>query len=286
MTRRRDLPDGVVQPFGSRLRAARAARGPLCVGIDPHPALLKAWGLHDDVAGVEVFSRTVTDALADRVSLLKPQMAFFERHGSRGLAVLEQVVVEARSAGALVLLDAKRGDIGSTMQAYAEAFLDPRSSLAADAMTVSPYLGVGALRPAFDLAATHHAGLFVLARTSNPEGSAVQLARCADGRSVARSVIEQVRAHNGPSAPWGSFGVVVGATIDEPMTDLDVGGPVLAPGIGAQGARVQDLPALFGPAAASVYPVSARGVLSAGPEVGALRAAADALSEQCARVLG
>jgi orotidine-5'-phosphate decarboxylase len=286
MTRRRDLPDGVVQPFGSRLRAARAARGPLCVGIDPHPALLKAWGLHDDVAGVEVFSRTVTDALADRVSLLKPQMAFFERHGSRGLAVLEQVVVEARSAGALVLLDAKRGDIGSTMQAYAEAFLDPRSSLAADAMTVSPYLGVGALSPAFDLAATHHAGLFVLARTSNPEGSAVQLARCADGRSVAQSVIEQVRAHNGLSAPWGSFGVVVGATVDEPMTDLDVGGPVLAPGIGAQGARVQDLPALFGPAAASVYPVSARGVLSAGPEVGALRAAADALSEQCARVLG
>jgi orotidine-5'-phosphate decarboxylase len=258
----------------------------LCVGIDPHPALLAAWGLHDDVAGVEVFARTVTDALADRVSLLKPQLAFFERHGSRGLAVLEQVVIEARSAGALVLMDAKRGDIGSTMQAYAQAYLDPRSSLAADALTVSPYLGVGALRPAFDLAAAHQAGVFVLARTSNPEGSGIQAAACADGRSVAQTVIDAVRAENGSDAPWGSLGVVVGATISDPMPGLDVGGPILAPGIGAQGATVADLPAVFGDALAHVYPVSARGVLQAGPTVGALRAAADALRTECAAILG
>ena len=153
-------------PFGSRLRAARVARGPLCLGLDPHPALLHAWGLRDDVAGLEVFSRTVTDALADRVSLLKPQMAFFERHGSRGLAVLEQVVVEARAAGTLVVLDGKRGDIGSTMQAYAEAYLDPRSALAADALTVSPFLGFESLRPALQMAADHQGGVFVLALTS------------------------------------------------------------------------------------------------------------------------
>lgn len=286
MSRHRPVSEAARQPFGERLRAARAVRGPLCVGIDPHPSLLAAWGLHDDVAGVEVFARTVTDALADRVSLLKPQLAFFERHGSRGLAVLEQVVVEARNAGALVLLDAKRGDIGSTMQAYAEAFLDPHSSLAADALTVSPYLGVEALRPAFDLAATHRAGVFVLARTSNPGGAAIQSAICQDGRTVAGSVLEAVRGENAEDAPWGSVGVVVGATLGHPLPDLDVGGPILAPGIGAQGAQVADLPRVFGAAASSVYPVSARGILQAGPEVRALRAATDTVSHECADVLG
>ncbi|MGA7689298.1 MAG: orotidine-5'-phosphate decarboxylase [Jiangellales bacterium] len=286
MGRRRDTRDRVMAPFGSRLRAGRGARGPLCVGLDPHPQLLAAWGLHDDVAGVEVFARTVTDALADRVCLIKPQLAFFERHGSRGMAVLEQVVVDARSAGALVLLDAKRGDIGSTMQAYAEAFLDPRSAFAADAMTVSPYLGVGALRPAFDLAAKHQAGVFVLARTSNPEGASLQAALLADGRSVAQTVLDAVAVENAEHAPWGSIGVVVGATLDQPVTGLDVGGPVLAPGIGAQGAQVGDLPRVFGEARSSVYPVSARGVLGAGPNVGDLRAAAQALNHECADVLG
>ena len=286
MTRRHQARDSALAPFGSRLRAARAARGPLCVGIDPHPALLTEWGLHDNVAGVEVFSRTVTDALADRVSLLKPQLAFFERHGSRGMAVLEQVIVDARSAGALVLFDAKRGDIGSTMQAYAEAFLDPRSAFAADAMTVSPYLGVGALRPAFDLASKHQAGVFVLARTSNPEGASLQAAVLADGRTVAQSVLDAVAAENVDDAPWGSVGVVVGATLHQPVTGLDVGGPVLAPGIGAQGAQVADLPRVFGDARSSVYPVSARGVLRAGPNVGELRAAAQALNHECADVLG
>jgi orotidine-5'-phosphate decarboxylase len=283
MSRRRDVAS---QPFGSRLRAARAVRGSLCVGLDPHPQLLGAWGLHDDVAGLEIFSRTVTDALADRVSLLKPQLAFFERHGSRGLAVLEQVVIEARSAGALVLLDAKRGDISSTMRAYAEAFLDPRSSLAADAVTVSPYLGVGSLQPAFEMAREHQGGVFVLARTSNPEAKDIQTAVCSDGRTVAQRITDAVRAENGDDAPWGSMGAVVGATLAEPVTGLDVGGPILAPGVGAQGATVDDLPTIFGEAKAHVYPVSARGVLQAGPEVKALRAAAQALADECGRILG
>jgi orotidine-5'-phosphate decarboxylase len=245
---------------------------------------MDAWGLHDDVAGLEVFARTVTDALADRVALLKPQLAFFERHGSRGLAVLEQVVVEARAAGALVLADAKRGDIGSTMQAYADAFLDPRSALAVDAMTVSPYLGVGALSPAFDTAHRHRAGVFVLARTSNPEGRPVQEATCADGRHVADLITDEVRHRNADEAPWGSIGVVVGATLETP-TSADVGGPVLAPGVGAQGAAVADLPAVFGSATPAVYPVSARGVLAAGPAVRGLRDAAAALNDECATIL-
>ena len=283
MARRRDHTTQR-EPFGSRLRAGRAARGPLCVGIDPHPELLDAWGLHDDVAGLEVFARTVTDALADRVCLLKPQLAFFERHGSRGLAVLEQVVVEARAAGALVLADAKRGDIGSTMHAYAETFLDSRSSLAMDAMTVSPYLGVGALEPAFDMAQREQAGVFVLARTSNPDGHVVQQATCADGRSVAEMVTDEVRARNAAHAPWGSIGVVVGATLQGPLS-VDVGGPVLAPGVGAQGADISDLPAVFGSTIDSVYPVSARGVLAAGPTVGGLRAAAERLNAESSAIL-
>lgn len=290
MSRQREPRGAALLPFGSRLRAARAARGPLCVGLDPHPALLDAWGLHDDVAGLEVFARTVTDALADRVSLLKPQMAFFERHGSRGMAVLEQVVVEARASGALVLLDGKRCDIGSTMRAYAEAYLDPRSSLAADALTVSPYVGLDALRPAFDLAARVHAGVFVLARTSNPDGARLQSATCPDGQTVADCVLAAVRAENAHAAPWGSVGVVVGATLavqpGSPVGPLDVGGPLLAPGIGAQGATVVDLPRVFGQTLGSVYPVAARSVLERGPQVRGLRAAAHALGEQCRAICG
>lgn len=286
MSRHHGARLGSSQPFGSRLRAARAARGPLCVGLDPHPALLAAWGLHDDVAGLEVFARTITDALADRVSLLKPQMAFFERHGSRGIAVLEQVVVEARASGALVLIDAKRGDISSTMQAYAQAYLDPRSSLAADAMTVSPYLGVEALRPAFDLARQHHAGVFILARTSNPEAAAIQSATCSDGMSVADCVVAAARAENVHAAPWGSIGVVVGATVSTPPHGLDTGGPVLAPGIGAQGATLADLPTVFGSSLPRVFPVVARAILQVGPEVRALRDTVDRLGEQCRAICG
>jgi orotidine-5'-phosphate decarboxylase len=153
-------------------------------------------------------------------------------------------------------------------------------------MTVSPYLGVGSLRPAFDLAVTHQAGVFVLARTSNPEGASLQAAVLADGRTVAQTVLDAVTVENAAQAPWGSIGVVVGATLDQPVTALDVGGPVLAPGIGAQGAAVADLPRVFGDAGGSVYPVSARGVLAAGPNVGDLRAAAEALNHECVHVLG
>src|SRR6187431_1356292 len=160
-----------MESFGSRLRRATGLRGPLCVGIDPHAALLAKWGLSDDVTGLERFALTVVEALADRVAVLKPQSAFFERFGSRGVAILESTIRQSREAGALVLLDVKRGDIGSTMAAYASAYLDPASTLRSDAITVSPYLGVGSLQPAFDLASATGAGIFVLALTSNPEGA-------------------------------------------------------------------------------------------------------------------
>jgi orotidine-5'-phosphate decarboxylase len=281
-------------PFGMRLADAVAARGPLCVGIDPHAPLLEKWGLPDSPEGLARFTDTVVDALAGSVAVLKPQLAFYERHGSRGLAVLEAAVARARAAGALVLLDAKRGDIGSTMDAYAD-YLRPEHPLAVDAMTVSPFLGPGSLQPAVDTARLCGGGLFVLARTSNPDAGALQHARAGE-RSVAQVVVDTVRGWNTPG--WvvgdplpdggavrdlasrfgpttGSFGVVVGATLRDMDVDLDgLGGPILAPGLGAQGGSVADLRRLFGTDRA-VVPTVSRDVLAAGPDAGALRAAAD-----------
>ncbi|MFB7126011.1 orotidine-5'-phosphate decarboxylase [Kitasatospora sp. NPDC056273] len=262
-------------PFGARLRQALDTRGQLCVGIDPHASLLAAWGLGDDLAGLESFSRTVVEALADRVAVLKPQAAFFERFGSKGVAVLERTVEEARAAGALVLMDAKRGDIGSTMAAYAEAFLSPGSPLFSDAVTVSPYLGFGSLRPALDLAREQGCGVFALALTSNPEGAEVQRAVGADGEPVAASVLRQLAAENEGAAPLGSFGAVVGATLADAGVDLAINGPLLAPGIGAQGATMADLPRVFGASVMNVVPSVSRDVLKHGPSVPALREAAE-----------
>ncbi|MER7109882.1 orotidine-5'-phosphate decarboxylase [Streptomyces sp. NPDC000229] len=279
-----------LEPFGARLRYAMDSRGPLCVGIDPHGSLLSAWGLNDDVAGLERFTRTVVDALADRVAVFKPQSAFFERFGSRGIAVLEQAVADLRDAGALVVMDAKRGDIGSTMAAYAETFLRKDSPLFSDALTVSPYLGYGSLKPAVDLARESGAGLFVLALTSNPEGAEVQRAvRTEDpaGRTVAATMLAHLAEDNAGETPLGSFGAVVGATLgDLSSYDLDINGPLLAPGIGAQGATPADLPAVFGPAVRNVVPSVSRGVLRHGPDAAALREAAQRYADEVRAAVG
>lgn len=258
-------------PFGRRLHAAVTARGPFCAGIDPHAALLEAWGLPDDAAGLERFALAATEAVAGVCAVVKPQSAFFERFGSRGVAVLERVVATAREAGALVLLDVKRGDIGSTSRAYAEAYLDPASPLAADAITVTAFLGLGSLDPVVETASRHGGGLFVLALTSNPEGPQVQHARTEGGGTVAGAVLDHLRRLNRGASPLGSFGAVVGATIGDTDEDLDVSGPLLAPGYGAQGGTVADLRRIFGPVAHHVLPSSSREVLRRGPDPTALR---------------
>ena len=276
-----------MESFGERLHRNVAARGRLCIGIDPHPALLERWGLRDDVAGLERFARTVVDALADRVAVVKPQSAFFERFGSRGIQVLESTIRQSRESGAIVLLDVKRGDIGSTMAAYAGAYLDPASPLCADAITVSPYLGVGSLQPAFDLAAAHGGGVFVLALTSNPEGAAVQHAVAAGGRTVAQTVIDEISQLNAGAAPLGSLGLVVGATIGDTGHDLSrVNGPLLAPGLGAQGATPAGLRTVFGASLPNVLPSYSREVLGAGPAAAGLRAAAQRVADACHAALG
>lgn len=304
-------------PFGARLAAAMAEHGPLCAGIDPHPGLLSAWGLTDDAAGLRTFALTVVDALGGRVAALKPQSALFERHGSKGVAVLEEVIAAAREAGTLTIVDAKRGDIGSTMAGYAQAYLADGSPLAGDALTVSPFLGAGSLTPAVDLALETGRGLFVLCLTSNPEGHDVQHARSADGESVAAQMArfaaelnaveldtaEQGTPEQGAAGPsgagstrserdavrgsrgLGSIGLVVGATIGDAArtagVDLTaVRGPLLAPGVGAQGAGAEELTAVFGDARSQVLASSSRGVLAAGPGVAALRVAARTAADE------
>ncbi|MET7807622.1 orotidine-5'-phosphate decarboxylase [Micromonospora chersina] len=275
-----------METFGARLHRAVTERGPLCVGIDPHPGLLARWGLSDDVEGLDRFCRIVVEAIGDRVAVVKPQSAFFERFGSRGVGILESTIRQLRNSGSLVLLDVKRGDIGSTVSAYASAYLDPSSPLYVDAVTASPYLGVGSLAPMFELAAAHGGGVFVLALTSNPEGAAVQRAVGADGRTVAQTVIDEISQLNRGADPLGSFGLVVGATIGDTGHDLAaVNGPLLAPGLGAQGATAADLRTVFGSSLPSVLPSYSREVLGAGPDEEALRAATDRVLAECRAAL-
>ncbi|HEX3223738.1 MAG TPA: orotidine-5'-phosphate decarboxylase [Nocardioides sp.] len=273
--------------FGARLHAAMQERGPLCAGIDPHTGLLHDWGLGDDLAGLETFALGAAESLAPRVAVVKPQSAFYERFGSRGIAVLERLVATCREAGALVLLDVKRGDIGSTSQAYADAYLDPASPLAVDAITASPYLGFGSLTPMVDTARRHDAGLFVLALTSNKEGPEVQEARTQDGDgTVADVVLDHLRRLNDGAEPLGSFGAVVGATIDGGGRTFDFGGPILAPGYGAQGGTMDDLRRIFGASVGRVLPSTSRGLLREGPDPARLGEAADRLNDRLRELAG
>ncbi|MBI2698131.1 MAG: orotidine-5'-phosphate decarboxylase [Mycobacterium sp.] len=263
--------------FGARLAQARSSRGPLCLGIDPHPELLRAWDLPVTAAGLAAFCDVCVDAYAG-FAMVKPQVAFFEAHGSAGFAVLERTTAALQAHGVLVLADAKRGDIGSTMAAYATAWAGD-SPLAADAVTASPYLGFGSLRPLLEVAAQNDRGVFVLAATSNPEGSTVQRAD-AGGRTVAQLIVDHVaQANQGATEAAGSVGVVVGATVLQPPDLSELGGPVLVPGVGAQGGRAEALAGLGGAASHQLWPAVSREVLRAGPRVAELRAAAERMRD-------
>ncbi|MEU7629435.1 orotidine-5'-phosphate decarboxylase [Nocardia sp. NPDC049220] len=267
-----------MQPFGERLRRAMRQFGPVCVGIDPHPELLRAWALTEDAAGLEQFAEICVEAFDGRVALIKPQVAFFEAYGSGGLAVLERTIEVLRASGTLVLADAKRGDIGSTMDAYARTWLAD-GPLGSDAVTVSPYLGFGALAPALALAEVNRRGVFVLAATSNPEGAQVQRATTANGRTVAQTMVDEAAARNA-DAEFGSVGVVVGATLTAAPELSGLNGPILMPGVGAQGGGPETIRALVPESMLrAVVPNVSREVLRAGPSVPALRARVAALQD-------
>ena len=270
--------------FGARLAQAVSSRGPLCLGIDPHPELLRAWELPVSADGLAAFCDICVGAYGD-FAVVKPQVAFFEAYGAAGYTVLERTIAALRAAGVLVLADAKRGDIGSTMAAYATAWAGD-SPLAADAVTASPYLGFGSLQPLLDTAFEHRRGVFVLAATSNPEGATVQRAEF-NGRAVAQSIVDQAAAINrAREARPGSVGVVVGATVAEAPDVSGLAGPVLVPGIGVQGGRLEALRGLGGAAPGQLLPAVSREVLRTGPDVAALRAAGERLRDAVAYLAG
>lgn len=258
--------------FGERVRAGMSTHGQLCVGIDPHAHLLAEWGLDASATGAREFGLRVVEAAAGRVAIVKPQVSFFERYGAAGFAALEAVLAAARESGLLVIADAKRGDIGTTMDAYAEAWFAPGSPLEADALTVSPFLGIGALEGTFALAERHGKGVFVLAATSNPEALPLQRAVLADGETVSADIVREVSARNARTTPpgqWGSLGFVIGGTVD--WTDAGLRAfspvaPILGPGFGHQGAEPQHLGARFGDLQEAVIASESRSILAAGPD--------------------
>ena len=267
------------QSFGARLAESMVQHGPLCLGIDPHTELLQAWGLTNDPAGLATFSKTIVEAAAETtgVAALKPQVALYERFGSAGFAVLEETLELARQANIVTIADAKRGDIGSTMAGYAQAWLADGSSLAADAVTLSAYLGYESLRPAIDLALANNRGVFVLALTSNPEGATVQHA-AENGKSVAKRVVDAASQDNAGVGQMGSVGLVVGATVTGAAKALNIdlaraNAPILAPGYGSQGAQAAEIREGFGPAWGNVLVNSSRAILRQGPQIPALHAA-------------
>lgn len=270
--------------FGSRADVARQAYGPLCVGIDPHDALLEKWGLEKNIDGLRQFAEVCVAAFAGHVAFVKPQSAFFERFGSAGVQVLEETIAALRHTGTLVIADIKRGDIGSTAAAYAQAYLDEDSPLAADAITVSPFLGFGSLLPFFEAAEKNDAGVFVLALTSNPEGKQVQSAIGDTGQTVAAELLQQIAAANDGLRPMGPIGAVIGATHAEILEDLNINGPLLLPGFGAQGGTVADLARLFAQVWGFTIPSASRSILHAGPNVDDLRAAAHQVNDELGSV--
>lgn len=287
-------PHGRPDGFATRVGRAVGEYGPLVAGLDPTPALLRHWGLSDDVEGLRRFCDAMLEALDGQVACIKPQAAYFERYGAAGVAVLQEVLTDLRGGSTLSILDAKRSDIGSTLEAYAQAYLSDGAPMAADALTLSPYLGYGSLRPAIDLAAATGRGVFILALTSNPEGAALQhhgdppvaatILRQAASDNAAADAADLAEAagaagsdrHRSIRRPAGHVGVVIGATVGSAPADLgldlaSLGGWILAPGLGAQGAGAEDLAAVFAGAVSGVLPVVSRGLASAGPDRAAVR---------------
>jgi len=266
--------------FGTRLAAAFATTGHLCVGIDPHASLLDDWGLPQSAAGVREFALRTIEAAAGRATAVKPQVAFFERFGSAGFAVLEEVLATAREAGLLVVADAKRGDIGSSIEGYGSAWLESGSPLRADALTVYAYQGLAEDEPLIRRAVEHGSGLFVVTATSNPGALATQSAVRASGSLAGRTVAGALAAEIGrrnleilettPGAGLGPVGIVIGGTLELEALGLDRGElaptPILAPGFGFQGATYADLARVYGAALPNTLVSASRSILSAGPD--------------------
>ena len=278
-----------MQSFAERFSVLAEARSPLCLGLDPSADLMRAWGLNDDAEGLRRFCDTVLEAAGERLAVIKPQAGFFERLGAGGMAEMARVVAGVRAQGALSLIDAKRGDVASTMEGYAQGFLGAESGFGGDAMTVTAYLGFDALKPVFDRAVATGSAVFVVVRSSNSEGRLLQDARHPDGRTVAEALADDITAFNaGLGTGIGPIGAVVGATIDPTQAAILGRLPqslILAPGVGAQGASLADVGANFAATRGRTLPSVSRGLLRHGPGVAALREAIDRYREEARRVM-
>lgn len=241
--------------FGDQLAdAVRAKKSAVCVGLDPR------WGsLPDSIrsgidandrpavaSATECYCRHVIDAVVEFAPIVKPQAAFFEQLGPSGMVALGSIIKYARDSGLLVLLDGKRGDIGTTAEAYADAYLGESSAWQCDALTVNPYLGDDTLKPFVDVCQARHAGIFVLVKTSNP-GSGFLQDKTVEGRTVYEQMAALVQQLCQPSvgaSGYGSIGAVVGATYPEQLAKLRsqmTNTWILIPGYGAQGGTASDV---------------------------------------------
>jgi orotidine-5'-phosphate decarboxylase len=262
---------GIGVSFATALEGWIADGAVLCVGLDPHPETLAEWGFTDTPEGLREWANRVVAAVGEaNVAVVKPQVAFFERHGVTGMSVLAEMLGMLRTAGILTIGDAKRGDIGTTIRGYASAWLMPGADFEVDALTLSPYLGFGSLLPAMEQAVAAHKGVFVLAATSNPEAWATQSAITTSGGTVAREIIDQLAtcARSSPAHSAG-LGVVLGATVNQAAMGIDMahypGMPILSPGFGQQGAAFARWLDIF-PASRSILAVAARSLSEGGPE--------------------
>jgi orotidine-5'-phosphate decarboxylase len=266
--------------FARRFAAVRSTYGPLVFGLDPSGNLLQSWGLADDADGLDRFADLALAAAVGSAGLIKPQSAFFERHGWRGIRTLQRLIASVRDAGLLVVLDVKRGDVGSTNDAYAQAYLGKDAPLAADAITVHPYLGLAAMDSYVSRAAESGSCLLVVTRSSNPEGRQIQAAQ-AGGVSVEAQLLTDIGVLNARLAPGeiGPVGAVIGPTHMTPQLDLAAASALfLAPGVGAQGATPADVAEVFAACPDRVMPSASRSLLSAGPDPSRLRDAVQALA--------
>ncbi|HEY6644581.1 orotidine-5'-phosphate decarboxylase [Povalibacter sp.] len=274
--------------FVSRLQAAIAAHSPLCVGIDPSAALLKSCGLPDSADGALEFGKRVLDAAQYQLSIIKPQSAFFERFGSAGFRAMEELATLARAKGVMVLLDGKRGDIDTTAEAYAESYFSASTPLRVDAVTTHAYLGFAALEKFLTIAIRNEGGVFVVVRSSNPEGRDLQLAKLANGETVAGNLSRLITERNRVcGAGLGPIGAVVGATCDDAAETVAAlpSAFILAPGVGAQGATMQDILKRMPQAKGRVLPNVSRAILANGTSIEEIRGTIRTLQQQARDLL-
>jgi len=268
--------------FSARLTAAIHAKGtPACIGLDPKAAALPPGLLADEAVTGQPpakmppeklapiysrFCREVIDVVAPLVPIVKPQLAYFEALGPHGMNALAETIAYAHEKGLLVLADGKRGDIGSTAEAYAEGWL--AGPWAADALTVNPYLGLDSIAPFVSRASAHDAGIFVLVKTSNPGGKDFQDLKT-NGSTVYDHVakgVEAAAAETAHGQRYGAVGAVVGATWPAQLESLRQAMPhawILIPGFGHQGGTAADVGGGFDEEGLGALVVSARAVIFA-----------------------